>query len=351
MTKEYQLLRRAKLFRNALLDSERKSVGRILLESANYGIRKNRKFSDYFRLGFYRKSAHKPLDYIGSVQNRKWVDLTIDHKVQDQFLNKLNTQKILTAHGVKFPRIIAHFFGDIATVDNKTYPVRTLSDFSPVISDLLKDGAPSLFAKPVCGLRGGGVFRLTPDKDIAWVFEKMKGTEYLLQEEIRQHSAISEIYQNSVNTMRVVSCISPTNGVQIALARMRFGCGGAEVDNVSLGGLFALVDLETGCLRGPGVRQLKFGGGTFPRHPDTGVTFDGFRIPFFEESFRMIHTAAQHLRNPVVGWDVAFTDDGPLLLEANQRPDSFGDELVSGPYIRNPVLGPFILEITDGHGL
>ena len=57
------------------------------------------------------------------------------------------------------------------------------------------------------------------------------------------------------------------------------------------------------------------------RHSTSGVKFDGFKIPYWDEIKQMVCEAA--MVNPdvkVVGWDVAISNKGPLLIEANRRP-------------------------------
>lgn len=56
-------------------------------------------------------------------------------------------------------------------------------------------------------------------------------------------------------------------------------------------------------------------------HPATNVKFDGFKIPYWNEIKELVLKAA--MVNPdvkVVGWDVAISNKGPLLIEANRRP-------------------------------
>ena len=54
------------------------------------------------------------------------------------------------------------------------------------------------------------------------------------------------------------------------------------------------------------------------RHPETGVSIDGFRIPFWQEAVELARDA--HLRFDsfgYLGWDVAITPTGPKIIEAN----------------------------------
>jgi hypothetical protein len=70
-------------------------------------------------------------------------------------------------------------------------------------------------------------------------------------------------------------------------------------------------------LRGEGFFKPGYGGRTSV-HPDSGVVFDGWRIPFFREAMSMVVRMHEYLPGiHSVGWDVAITGDGPVIVEGN----------------------------------
>jgi hypothetical protein len=54
-------------------------------------------------------------------------------------------------------------------------------------------------------------------------------------------------------------------------------------------------------------------GTRYQGHPDTGVRFEGHAVPFYEEAVALC-------RRFLIGWDVAITPRGPLILEPNLFP-------------------------------
>ena len=55
-------------------------------------------------------------------------------------------------------------------------------------------------------------------------------------------------------------------------------------------------------------------------HPDSGVYFSGFKIPMYKEAVELVvkaHKALYGIHS--IGWDVAFTIDGPILIEGNDN--------------------------------
>lgn len=80
------------------------------------------------------------------------------------------------------------------------------------------------------------------------------------------------------------------------------------------------------------------------RHPDTGVVFDGFEVPFFHEALMVARQAAEMVPVSVAGWDVAISHDGPVLIEGNADYDVRGSEMAYGGYWRNPVFRRLIAD-------
>jgi hypothetical protein len=216
---------------------------------------------------------------------------------------------------------------------------------------LLERHGGSLFAKPLSRYGGAGAFRVTVESEWRTLFEAIVQEDYIIQEEVKQHEEIMRMHPCLLNTLRVTTCMPFDNKAVIACARMRFGRGGKHVDNGSMGGIFAGVDLETGRLCTGALTAMQRSGEFFEVHPDTKVRIEGFRLPDFAAALELVRRAAQALPYPLVGWDVGFTPTGPVLTEGNHNPDYFDDEIASGPYATNHVLGPFIGELTGGRGL
>ncbi len=56
-------------------------------------------------------------------------------------------------------------------------------------------------------------------------------------------------------------------------------------------------------------------------HPDTGVVFKGYALPYFEEATQMICAAHRLFPRELfdLAWDIAITPDGPLIVEVNSN--------------------------------
>ena len=147
--------------------------------------------------------------------------------------------------------------------------------------------------------------------------ELTENGQYLVEDAICQHEKINSLCASSVNTIRMVTVINDGKAV-FMYAVLRIGNGKGDVDNISSGGMYAPVNDE-GVVTKPAFcdKQLKY----FDVHPVTNQKIVGFEIPYFKEAVQMCKDAALvEKRMGYVGWDVAITATGPVLVEGNNFP-------------------------------
>lgn len=140
---------------------------------------------------------------------------------------------------------------------------------------------------------------------------------YLLEKKLEQHELLNRIAPYTTNTIRVVTFLDHAGQVHIHFTVLRLGREGNVADNWDRGGLSVAVDPETGVL-GDGVLKPKYGGQWMQSHPDSGVRFTGMQIPGWKEILAICSRAARvtpGVRS--VGWDVALTPTGPVIIEGN----------------------------------
>ena len=67
---------------------------------------------------------------------------------------------------------------------------------------------------------------------------------------------------------------------------------------------------------GPGAVSLV----DHPTLPGWGTRIEGIELPMWDEALELAHAAMPHfLPNRSIGWDVAITDRGPVIVEANRE--------------------------------
>lgn len=102
-------------------------------------------------------------------------------------------------------------------------------------------------------------------------------------------------------------------------AVLRIGANGNTVDNWAKGGVLVGVDLKSGKLKKYGF--YKHGcGQKIIEHDNTHIKFEGIALPDFERSIENAKKLHYKLKEiPIIGWDIAFTTDGPLFIEGNDN--------------------------------
>jgi hypothetical protein len=146
------------------------------------------------------------------------------------------------------------------------------------------------------------------------------GEGYLLQSAIKQHQALSDVVGRAIGTIRLVT-IREEIMPRVFYALWKIPAPKAMSDNFwQDGSMIAPVTSDTG-----EVGQAWIGTGLdaqqIETHPVSGHAFKGLILPHWDEACSMAREA--HALFPefgVIGWDVAFTDEGPLLIECNDNP-------------------------------
>ncbi len=189
-----------------------------------------------------------------------------------------------------------------------------------------------LIYKPLSARCGEGiqVFELNAD-NLETVYSKIwELPPGIVEGYLVQHHEMSKYSKRAVNTIRVISIFSGGQ-VHMLYAAFRMGGGDAVVDNFHNGGISALIDLESGEVYSD---AIDLQGNIYEIHPDTGVKMKGFVIPYWDEAKKLIDHVAKIVDGVgYVGWDIAITEHGPVLIEGNTAPAA--DLLQMQYYVRN----------------
>ena len=189
-----------------------------------------------------------------------------------------------------------------------------------------------LFAKPALGKCANGAMLYTfeppgfyrchdgtlktGDELLADLAESSRKHPYILQERSFNHPDIAALSPGALCTFRVVTCRFPDGQCEDIIAIFKMPTSNGFADNFCVGGLAISVDKESGILGSAISKDLD--AERTDTHPVTGQKIAGFRIPHWEKVIPLClkaHAAFSDYAH--VGWDVAVTKDGPLLVEGN----------------------------------
>ena len=188
------------------------------------------------------------------------------------------------------------------------------------------DGIDYIFCKPIESGGGLGTEKFKITDDLRGLYDTLMAKERLLVEEcIKQHEAVDEFIPGCVCTVRVV-VLQDEEGTHTICAGMRFGHDGIT-DNFSQDGMVADIDIESGVIVTDAVDKK---GHVYEKHPISGKTFKGFKVPNWDKVRYVTENAMNVLPGiNYVGWDVAICPDSAVLVEGNAMPDLV---LIQAPY-------------------
>jgi len=194
-----------------------------------------------------------------------------------------------------------------------------------------------LFVKPVIG-RGGkgaqrwdvvgsGLYRASNGETVtgAALLQRLSANELpmLIQPRLQNHPDLEAFNNGALSTVRVLTCLNEKGHPEIIGAAARMAIGGNHVvDNLHAGGIAAAVDVQTGVLG----RASNLGAdarlGWLDHHPVSGARITGTTLPMWDAVREFAVRAHRAFSDRIlVGWDIAITPDGPVLVEGNGSPD------------------------------
>lgn len=159
---------------------------------------------------------------------------------------------------------------------------------------------------------------------VEWLWQFSPNRGLLILERLVNHEAILDLTAGgALSCVRAVTCRNETDGFELTDALFRMAIADDTiVDGFHRGGVASRVDIETGEL-GPATNLgLDPEVGWRERHPNTRARIAGRRLPLWDET-RELAIRAHATAFPekaYIGWDIAITPDGPVLVEGNASP-------------------------------
>lgn len=273
-------------------------------------------------------------DFVGARRNRDLVvEINYRHDWHGLLTNKLVSQSYLSTYGLPTipPRAI---YAPGMTVASE----RLLRSRAELRAFLLDSANYPLFGKPLESFQSLGALALQgcdpPAGELIAVGGKRLKAEatlddiethysagYLFQRLVTPHRDLVPAIGERLATVRILTIATP-NGPKAFRAGWKIPAAGNVADNFwRAGNMLAGLDFETGR-----VLRVTSGAGfqmkDVTHHPDTGAGLIGLAVPEWEKMKAVAVEGAKVLRHfGVIGWDMAATDDGPAIVEANETPD------------------------------
>lgn len=250
-------------------------------------------------------------DYINLTKEQKKTYVTT--KSYYKLLRYLNNPKYdaTMSDKIVFNRIFSEFLGR-EWIDIRN---TSLDDFKKFIKN-----KKTIFAKPPTDFGGHGIKKIEV-KDIKNL-EELKNELlskklYLVEDAIIQHKELDKLNPYAVNSFRVVTLVKDGKSYILANA-LRINVD----DGIAIGCQDAYMRLdESGKVCSRVVDDVA---NVYEEHPMAKIKFSTVKVPFVKESFEMALKAALVVPEMrYVGWDIAITPNGPVIMEGNEYP-SYG---------------------------
>lgn len=157
------------------------------------------------------------------------------------------------------------------------------------------------------------------------------GDEPLIFESlVQQTDQMASLNASSVNTVRFMTLLYPNGQVRIIATFIKIGRAGKCVDNAGGGGnVDACIDTQSGTLQYAiqydGWRNIK----DIDQHPDSGNPINGVQIDNWDDIKAQVLQFQEAM--PFIkaaGWDIAITDEGPVVIEVNDFWDRTGQYFI-----------------------
>lgn len=275
-------------------------------------------YMDYYLLEFYTKTDDERNTYLTRGRNNGLYQKYCEKDSLHYFENK-------DEFNVKFSKYLKRDW------------IRVNGTEKDKVIDFLKRHEVFM-AKPIDGCSGVGIEKIKTSEfssyDELYKHLTREGSNYVLEEIIKQHPEVSKIYPDSINTIRVVTIITTKddkplpsipkeerNNIElkshVICACCRIG-NGKCVDNFNSGGMVVPVNEETGTIE---MVAMDIHKNVYEKHPMTGTTIKGFKFPYWNEVLELCKEASFEVPEMgYAGWDVAITPEGPVFVEGNELP-------------------------------
>ena len=274
---------------------------------------------EYENLRFYERTKQNRATFITSYYNLQNYGLLNNREDREIFRDK-----------VKFNTTFSDFISrEWILIDQKE---------PEVIEDFLERHT-SIIIKPRYGDSGKDIAFFDSEADANVTLEEIakKYSGFLAEEILVNHNDIKVLNPSSLNTIRIITIVTKRD-VEFLYAGIRIGAPNSRVDNISMGGKVAAIDLNTGAIKS-GFLSKTTSEVQFKIDDYTGKI-----IPCWGELLSFVKRAARTVPGVrYVAWDVAITPKGPALIEGNH---SSGNTITQASIdIDSPGLRPRLEEI------
>lgn len=291
-------------------------------------------FYEYFNFEFEKQPEKFRNTFLSGKNKMKFLEVLNPRKYYILARNKYITHLFLDSAGIAKPELFCYY-----DPSSKIESAKIGYDYGSILKIFKEKSIDKCIIKTTETSHGEGVLLIKSidyennscylksfKGDVIELAKILKNEPLVFESVIKQTDQFKKFNHSSVNTIRFMTILFPSGEAEVIAAFLRIGRNGSCVDNAGSGGnIDAAVDIETGKIHS----AIQFNGwrniSPLTSHPDTGTLLDGVMIENWHDIKNKVLQFQQAMPFlKAIGWDIAITDNGPVVIEINDFWDETG---------------------------
>lgn len=294
---------------------------------------------EYYQFEFEKRDEEFRKSFLGLNEQRFYLDYLNPVKYYSLARNKYLAHKMLEDTGVRKSELYCYYQPEARFISSN----EKASDREGVLRILENKKVQSCVIKTTESSHGDNVWVInaieyqvvdavmTRFDGQTLLLSSILGKEALIFESVvKQTKQFAAFNESSVNTVRFMTTLYPDGSARVIATWFKVGRKGKCVDNAGNGGnVDAAIDTATGKIYNvfqfDGWRKAK----QIEKHPDSGNQLNGVMVENWQaikEEVKRFQQAFPYCK--AAGWDIAITDDGPVVIEVNDFWDRTGQYFI-----------------------
>lgn len=295
--------------------------------------------SEYYDFEFEKRDEAFRKSFLGLNEQRFYLDYLNPVKYYSLARNKYLAHKMLENTGVRKSELYCYYQPEARYVRSD----ERASDVQGVLRILKEKGVQSCVIKTTESSHGDNVWVISDieygegdalltrfDGQTLSLSSVLNREALIFESLVHQTKQFADFNASSVNTVRFMTTLYPDGSARIIATFIKIGRVGKCVDNAGGGGnVDVCVDTETGeikyAIQYDGWRNIK----EIEKHPDSGNQLNGIVVENWQaikEEVKRFQQAFPYCK--AAGWDIAITDEGPVVIEVNDFWDRTGQYFI-----------------------
>lgn len=300
---------------------------------------KGLEMDEYQDFEFEKRSEMFRQSFLGLREQRYYLELLNPFKYFNLARNKYLAHKVFEQTGIRTSTLYCYYHPEGNVLDSKLIA----TEVADVCRILKSKGVTQCVVKSTEDSHGDNVVvvkeikyfeddceLLLFDNSVVRLSNVLQKQPRIFESLIRQTNQFASFNDSSVNTVRFMTTLYPDGSARVVATFVKIGRAGKCVDNAGGGGnVDVCVDVRTGeikyAIQFDGWHKIK----DIEKHPDSDTQLNGVVIENWEAiKAEVIKFQQAFPWCKAAGWDVAITNDGPVVIEVNDMWDRTGQYFI-----------------------